>query len=489
MTVRNRVQLITYPDSLGGTLAALRELLGTRFRGLFPGGVHLLPPFPSSGDRGFAPLTYEEIEPAFGTWDDVRGINETAPVMLDLMVNHMSRQSAAARDFLANGWRSAYADLFLTPDKVWPEGTPPAADIEKIFLRRHSPFSRYRIGDTGEEVQLWTTFGKQDPSEQIDLDWRSPAYRRFVTDALDSLERRGIQLLRLDAVGYVTKNAGTSCFFVEPEIWEYLAWIRGLAETRGMEILPEVHSRPAIQESLSAHGYWIYDFILPYRILEALVIGDPTALRRYLAERTTRQFTMLDCHDGIPVKPDLDGLYDAARVRRVTDTCRERGANFSRVLSPRHRDPDGFDVHQIRCSYYSALGEDDDGYVAARALQLFAPGVPQIYYAGFLAGENDVEAVRSTGEGREINRHNYSVEEIEAAMRRPVVQRLVRLVRLRNEHPAFCGAFRVLSAGASEVRMEWRAPGGACMLTVDVSSRTAVMESEEAGHHFLKEKL
>jgi len=489
MAVSNQVHLITYPDSLGGSLAALRQVLGSRFPGLFPGGIHLLPPFPSSGDRGFAPLTYEEIEPAFGTWNDVQGINETAPVMLDLMVNHMSRQSAAAQDFLAVGRRSRYADLFLTPEKVWGGDTPPAADIGKIFLRRGSPFSGYRQGDTGEELQLWTTFGSQHPSEQIDLDWRSPAYRRFMTETLGSLRQRGIRLLRLDAVGYVVKKAGTSCFFVEPEIWEYLAWIRGLADERGMEILPEVHAGPAVQGALAAHGYWVYDFVLPYRVLEALVVGDPLALRRHLAGRTGRQFTMLDCHDGIPVKPDLDGLYDAERVRRVTEVCRERGARFNRVVSASHRDGDGFDVHQINCSYYSALGEDDDACVAARALQVFAPGVPQVYYVGLLAGGNDVAAVRRTGEEREINRHNYSTEEIDANLRRPVVQRLVRLLRLRNGHPAFGGVFRVLPAGASEVRVQWQAPGGTCTLTVDLSSRASVVESAEPGRPVLREKL
>src|SRR5512142_2660916 len=98
MDIRNKVQLITYPDGLGGDLPTLSRVLDEEFPGLF-GGIHLLPPFPSSGDRGFAPLTYDEIEPAFGTWEDLRLIGESAPVMLDLMANHMSRPSPAARDF------------------------------------------------------------------------------------------------------------------------------------------------------------------------------------------------------------------------------------------------------------------------------------------------------------------------------------------------------------------------------------------------------
>lgn len=487
--MKNQVQLITYPDSLGGNLEALHRVLGTSFPGAFPGGIHILPPFPSSGDRGFAPLTCDEIDPSFGTWDDVRRINETSPVMLDLMVNHMSRHAAPARDFLARGAASPYADLFITPGKVWPHGLPPADDLDRLFLRRSSPFSRYRIEANGEEVSLWTTFGRQDPSEQVDLDWKSPAYRLFVTGALEGFHRRGIGMLRLDAVGYVVKKPGTSCFFVEPEIWEYLDWIRGLAAPLGIELLPEVHARPAVQAALAARGFWIYDFILPYAVLEALLTGHAGFLRDYLCRRPARQFTMLDCHDGIPVKPDLDGRYDGVQARRVVEACLARGANCSRIVSPAHRDPDGFDVHQIRCSYYSALGEDDDAYIAARALQLFAPGVPQVYYAGLLAGRNDDEAVRRTGEGREINRHNYTVAEVEANTRRDVVQRLVRLIRFRNEYPAFQGTFRVLPGRSSELLMAWRNDSAACTLSVDVITRRAAIEHLDAAGSIIREAL
>ena len=131
---------------------------------------------------------------------------------------------------------------------------------------------------------------------------------------------------------------------------------------------------------------------------------------------------MLDCHDGVPVKPDLDGLYDGAEVRRVVETCVARGGNLSLIVSPEHQDRDGFDVHQIRGTYYSLLDRDDDAYIAARAIQLFAPGIPQIYYVGLLAGENDQEAAERTGDGREVNRHNFSREEIrvaKASKRRP----------------------------------------------------------------------
>src|SRR4030043_1232490 len=116
MKENNQVQLITYPDSLGGDLKSLHYVLETYFTDLFKGGIHILPPFPSSGDRGFAPLTYLEIEPQFGCWEDIRRIGQNSDVILDLMVNHISRQSLWFQDFLRIGRRSKYAGLFITLD-------------------------------------------------------------------------------------------------------------------------------------------------------------------------------------------------------------------------------------------------------------------------------------------------------------------------------------------------------------------------------------
>ena len=58
MAVKNKVQLITYPDSLGGDLKTLNNVLTKYFPKTFKGGIHILPPFPSSVDRGFALLTF-----------------------------------------------------------------------------------------------------------------------------------------------------------------------------------------------------------------------------------------------------------------------------------------------------------------------------------------------------------------------------------------------------------------------------------------------
>lgn len=487
MSVKNQVQLITYPDSLGGDLKTLHRVLNTYFSDVFKGGVHILPPFPSTGDRGFAPQTYLEIEPSFGTWEDMKAIGEQFDVLVDLMVNHISRQSSYFQDFLEKGRESEYADLFITLDKIWPDGQPVQQDIDKMFLRRPLPYSTFTIAETGEEEKVWTTFGKTDPSEQIDLDIKSEKVKQLLTDFFLNFKKNNVKIVRLDAVGYVIKKLGTSCFFVEPEIYEFLDWVMKLAASLEIELLPEVHAHYTTQYKLAEHGCWIYDFILPYRILEALINQNSGDLVHYLKTRPKNQFTMLDCHDGIPVKPDLDDLIDTREARKIVDVCVARGANLSLILSDEHKAADGFDVHQIRCTYYSALNSDDDAYLTARAIQFFTPGIPQVYYVGLLAGENDYERVKNTGEGREINRHNFSLEEIERSLEKEAVQRLLRLIRFRNEYEAFQGEFEVLDSPADELRLKWTKDDKSCMLLVDLRAGLAeisYIDEEGFADHF-----
>jgi sucrose phosphorylase len=456
MKVINQVQLITYPDSLGGNLQKLNDVLDKYFPGLFTGGIHILPPFPSSGDRGFAPLTYLEIEPQFGSWGDIKRIGEKHDVLLDLMVNHISAKSQFFRDFLKKGCKSDYSDLFITVDKIWPEGILPRKEIEKIFLRRTEPFSDFTIEETGKVEKVWTTFGKSTPSEQIDMDINSPIARQLLTTFMTNFHNQHVKIVRLDAVGYVIKKRGTTCFFVEPEIYQFLDWISELAHSLEIEILPEIHSDYKTQFKLSEKGYWIYDFILPFTILDAILNKTSKRLKEYLKARPHNQFTMLDCHDGVPIKPDLNGLYQSEDARRVVEICLKRGANLSLIFSPKHKDKDGFDVHQIRCAFYSMLDCDDRAYLAARAIQFFTPGIPQVYYVGLLAGKNDTDAVARTGEGREINRHNYSVNEIDREVQRPVVKKLVELIEFRNAHPAFKGNFEMVESNDHEIILTWK---------------------------------
>jgi len=478
--MKNKVQLITYPNSLGRDLKELKSVLEGPLNGLFQGGVHILPPFPSSGDRGFAPLTYLKIDPVFGDWSDIEFIGQNHDILVDLMVNHISRQSEQFQDFLENGTESSFPDLFITLNKVWPDGIPVQGDVDRIFLRRKLPYSEYQSKQSGT-VRVWTTFGKTDPSEQIDVDIHSAAAKLMFEEVLRNFSAHGVKIVRLDAVGYVNKKAGTSCFFLEPEIYEFLDWISAVAEKHNLSLLPEVHADCRYQYALASKGFWIYDFILPYRIVEAIMLRRAEALVQYLKERPENQFTMLDCHDGLPIMPDLNGLADPETAQMITDICVNRGCNVSKVYSTAHKNPNGFDVHQIRGTIYSILGEDDDAYIIARAIQLFTPGIPQIYYVGLLAGANQYQCAEQTGDGREINRYNYTIDEVNAALERNVVQRLIRLIRLRNDHPSFQGTFSVGSLGESEIALRWINGAETSVLQVDLHNKTAVVTFSRAG--------
>jgi hypothetical protein len=218
-------------------------------------------------------------------------------------------------------------------------------------------------------------------------------------------------------------------------------------------------------------------------ILEALVCKSSRKLKEYLATRPHNQFTMLDCHDGIPVKPDLDGLYDARQARQLVDICLARGGNPSLIFSPKYFDVDGFNVHQIRGTYYSLLGCDDLAYLIARAIQFFTPGVPQVYYVGLLAGKNDEEGFKKTGDGREINRHNYSLEEIGLEVGRPVVKKLMKLIRLRNTCPAFNGTFKLNDSSDQEISIIWNSGKDKAELNVDLRNNSYTIKSidEQSG--------
>jgi sucrose phosphorylase len=390
-----------------------------------------------------------------------------------LMVNHISAKSHYFQDFLKKGRKSVYSDLFITMDKIWPEGNPPREEIDKIFLRRTEPFSDFTIEKTGKVERVWTTFGKATPSEQIDFDVISPITRQLLSEIMINFSNNHVKIVRLDAVGYVIKKIGTTCFFVEPDIYDFLEWISELAHSLDIELLPEIHADYTTQIKLSEKGYWIYDFILPFAVLDALLNKTSKRLKDYLKVRPHNQFTTLDCHDGIPIKPDLNGFYQSDDARKVVDFCLKKGANLSLIFSPKHKDPDGFDVHQIRCAYYSMLDCDDSAYLAARAIQFFTPGIPQVYYVGLLAGKNDMDAVARTREGREINRHNYSVNEIDQEVKRPVVKKLVELIEFRNAHPAFNGNFEVGESNDHEITLTWKNQDLFAKLYVDLINMSA----------------
>ncbi len=479
--MNNQVQLITYADRLGGgNLRDLHALLCGPLGGLF-GGVHLLPFYHAidGADAGFDPIDHTLVDPRLGTWDDIRTLSTEMPVMADLIVNHLSADSPQFRDFSARGDRSPFAGLFLTRERVFPQGAT-EGDLRAIFRPRPGlPFTE-RLLANGEKRTFWTTFTPQ----QIDIDVDHPQGAAYLNAILDRFNRSGVTMIRLDAAGYAVKRPGTSCFMI-PETYDFISGLAARARARGIEVLVEIHGHHRDQIEIARHVDRVYDFALPPLVLHALLNRHATALKAWLAISPRNCLTVLDTHDGIGIvdvgadraghpglipPPELDALVETIHANSIGQSRQATGAAANNL-----------DLYQVNCTYYDALGRDDTAYLLARAIQFFAPGVPQIYYTGLLAGHNDLDLLGRTKVGRDINRHYYTPSEIEAARRRPVVQALFGLIRFRNTHPAFAGDFSVGASSSRDLVLEWRSGSHRAVLAVDLGARTALVTHSTVG--------
>ncbi len=430
--------LITYADSLGNNLKDLNTVLKRWYKDCI-GGIHILPFFPSSGDRGFAPLRYDKVDPQFGDWSDIENLGSQYFLMFDFMVNHISRKSPYFQDYLQNNEASEWKDLFLTVKKAWGGTNPSDSEIDKIYKRKDkAPFEEILFED-GSTEQLWCTFSE----EQLDLDVNSEVTQRFFTTTLKDLIKHGAKIIRLDAFAYCIKKKGTDCFFVKPDIWNLLHKIEAEVAKQHVLILPEIHEHYSIQLDIAKEDFWVYDFALPMLVLHTIYTSNGDKLKKWLKICPSKQFTTLDTHDGIGVV-DVKDLLTEEEVEHTMETLYSEGANVKRKYSS--AEYNNLDIYQINCTYYSALGNDDQKYLLARAIQFFSPGIPQVYYVGLLAGENDLELLEKTKQGRDINRHYYNIKEIEESQNRSVIITLNELMKFRNRSEAFDGKCDIIDS-------------------------------------------
>lgn len=346
------------------------------------------------------------------------------------MINHISRHSKYYEDFQKNKEQSPYADLFLSWDKFWPKGRPTMEDVDLIYKRKdRAPYQEITFAD-GTKEKLWNTFGP----EQIDLDVRKAVTQKFIKETLVSLIHHGADIIRLDAFAYAVKKLDSNDFFVEPEIWNLLKQVQDDIADEGATILPEIHEHYSMPFKIAEHGYFIYDFALPMVTLYSLYSGKSSRLAAWLKKCPMKQFTTLDTHDGIGVV-DARDILSPDEIDYTSQELYKVGANVKKKYSS--AEYHNLDIYQINTTFYSALGDDDQKYFMARLLQVFAPGIPQVYYVGMLAGKNDIELLEKTKEGRNINRHYYSRQEVAEEVKRPVVSSLLKLFKFRNTEPAF----------------------------------------------------
>lgn len=272
---------------------------------------------------------------------------------------------------------------------------------------------------------------------QMDLNLKSPLVWDFYKNTLQKLAGYGAAIIRLDAFAYAPKAPGSHNFMNEPETWNTLERVRELAAPYGLTLLPEIHAsyEEKTYEKVANYGYLTYDFFLPGLLIDAIEQKDGTTLAGWaneLIEKHIVTVNMLGCHDGIPLL-DLRGLLPEERIAGLIDLIVARGGFVKNLHGQKNV------YYQVNATYYSALGEDDRKMLVARAIQLFMPGKPQVWYLDLFAGKNDHEAVAKAGEGghKEINRTNLTIEQIHSALTQDVVKKQIELLRFRKSSRAF----------------------------------------------------
>ncbi len=510
--MKNKIQLIVYPDSLGKNLKELHKALNKYFKDIIF-GVHILPFFPSSSDRGFSPITQFEVDKKFGNWKDVTAIAKDYDLMCDLVVNHVSQYSYYFEDYLQKGEGSLYTNSFITKEKfcqrnkkyhqddnrkqkkfylfllfleriinklremdfIFHKGGVNRFVLKKIYRPRPgSPFSIFNFAD-GTKRSLWCTFSK----DQIDLDVNDSEVRELLRRTILLFSKKGVKYIRLDAVAYVAKQRGENSFMI-PQTYHFIKWIGDFIQQCGMKVLPEVHANYKIQSKLanSPGVDYTYDFILPMLALHALFSGNNKNLKNWINIRPHNQITTLDTHDGLPI-PDVEGLINEKELNYTLGLIRLHGGNDTFRASGTNSE--NVDIYQINCTYYSALDKNDDAYIAARAIQFFLPGIPQVYYVGLLAGKNDADLLKKTNIGRDINRHFYSLDEIKKEIKRDVVKRLFELMRFRNAHPAFNGVFQLKDSDDHILILYWNKGNDYCEARINVNKHKTTLRYNNPG--------
>ena len=347
------------------------------------------------------------------------------------------------------------------------EGKKPA---EILTANENAEVTRFLSDEEKKKVVDYMEAGRRYLG-QMDLNIKSPLVWEFYDNTLKTLAGYGAKIVRLDAFAYAPKEPGEKNFLNEPGTWDLLEKVRELADKYNLTLLPEIHASYGEKnyEQIAQKGYMTYDFFLPGLIIDALESGDGKHLSDWakeLIEKDIHTVNMLGCHDGIPLL-DLKGLLSEERIQNLIDTIVGRGGYVKDLHGQKNM------YYQVNATYYSALGEEDAKMLLARALQLFMPGKPQIWYLDLFAGKNDHEAVKRAGAGghKEINRTNLTTEQMEEALKKPVVARQLELLRFRGTCPAFAKESKIIvNSNDNHMEFIWENAGYQAKLTADLKT-------------------
>jgi len=316
---------------------------------------------------------------------------------------------------------------------------------------------------------------------QMDLNAQSEEVWNFYDETLRKLHEHGGRLVRLDAFAYLHKEPGQTNFFNKPGTWDYLGRLMQIADKYDLILLPEIHSEygSGLHDEVASRGFPIYDFFFPGLVIDALDRGTSRHLVRWIREileKNIRTINMLGCHDGIPVL-DLrgkevdgaiqEGLLGDEDIDAVIDEIMDRGGRVKNLYGP---DGKKISYYQINATFFSALGEDERKLRLARAIQMFMPGIPQVWYLDVFAGKNDYEAADKGGPAghKEINRTTLANSDIEQGLSRIVVRDQLELMRLRNKSPAFEGELEIHDSDEHHLHLTWKHQGCVATLNADL---------------------
>ncbi|MEH6868571.1 alpha-amylase family glycosyl hydrolase, partial [Priestia megaterium] len=305
--------------------------------------------------------------------------------------------------------------------------------------------------ENNEERYIWTTFSE----DQIDINFSNQEVLLKMIDILLFYIEQGAEYIRLDAIGFMWKEVGTSCIHHE-KTHEIVKLFRDIVDlvAKGTVIITETNVPHKDNISYLGNGtdeaHMVYQFPLPPLVLHAIHNGNGSALSNWAkqlpsTDTSTTFFNFLASHDGIGLNP-IRGIIPEQEILEMVDDLKKEGA-----LVNYKKNPDGTDSpYEINVTYMDALNKrlDKDStrvarFLLAHSILLTLPGVPAVYVQSILGSRNDYEGVTKTGMNRSINRKKYAYSEIEKeltdvkSLRHSIFTELTKIIQIRKTEPLF----------------------------------------------------
>ena len=404
-------------------------------------GVHVLPFYPWSSDDGFSITNYLAVDPAYGEWSDIKNLAAGRHLMADAVINHMSAQSTWFRGFIDGD--PEYEDFFVTAD--------PASDLSATVRPRTTPLLTRFESATGDRW-VWTTFS----ADQVDLNYRNPAVLLRIIDVLLEYSRRGATAIRLDAVGFLWKEPGTSSIHL-PQTHAVVHLLRLVLDAAAPGSVLVTETNVPHSENVSYFGtaerpeaQLVYQFPLAPLVLDALATGDASVLASWAASLdtpvpATSFLNFLASHDGVGLRPTED-LIPARRIEALADLSRRAGGGVGErsrsdgTIVPYELNSTWFDLVAVGYNEQEAISR----HLAAHDVMFALAGVPLIYVHSLFGSSNDQAGFAATGRLRSYNRHKFTdVQRLQGGIADPGsrVGRIYAGIRdmasARAAHPAF----------------------------------------------------